>query len=43
MLNGIKVLIIDDDPHIAELVSLYLIKEGFETKEVYSGKKGLEA
>lgn len=42
MLNGIKILVIDDDPHIAELISLYLTKEGFETKEVYAGKKGLE-
>ncbi len=42
MLTGIKILVIDDDPHIAELISLYLTKEGFETKEVYAGKKGLE-
>ncbi len=32
-----KILIVDDDKHIAELMSLYLLKDGFETKEVYSG------
>ena len=33
-----KVLVVDDDKHIAELISLYLDKEGYETKEVYSGR-----
>lgn len=42
MLNKIKILIADDDRHIAELLSLYLNKEGYETKESYSGKKVLE-
>lgn len=32
-----KALIVDDDMHIAELMSLYLLKDGFETKEVYNG------
>lgn len=32
-----KALIVDDDMHIAELISLYLLKDGFETKEVYNG------
>ena len=42
MSNKLKILIVDDDEHIAELISLYLDKEGYETKEVYSGKKAIE-
>lgn len=38
-----KILIIDDDDNIAELISLYLQKEGYDTKEVYSGLKAIEA
>jgi len=38
-----KILIVDDDVHIAELISLYLTKEGYETKEVYSGDKAVKA
>jgi DNA-binding response OmpR family regulator len=38
-----KILIVDDDSNIAELIALYLQKEGYETKEVYTGKKGVEA
>lgn len=41
MINKLKILIVDDDRHIAELISLYLDKEGYETKEVYSGKSAL--
>jgi len=37
----IKILVVDDDPHIAELISLYLTKEGYETKEVSSGKRAV--
>lgn len=37
MSEKVKVLIVDDDEHIAELISLYLIREGYDTKEVYSG------
>ncbi len=36
-----KILIVDDDRHIAELLSLYLQKEGYETKEVYDGKEAV--
>lgn len=36
-----KVLIVDDDENIAELVSLYLTKECFETKIVYDGESAL--
>jgi len=38
-----KIMIVDDDAHIAELLSLYLNKEGYETKEVSGGKKAVEA
>lgn len=41
-MSKLKILIVDDDEHIAELISLYLNKEGYETKEVYSGKKAIE-
>ncbi|MGL4738766.1 MAG: response regulator [Cellulosilyticaceae bacterium] len=37
-----KILIVDDDQNIAELISLYLQKEGYDTKEVYSGKQGVD-
>lgn len=37
MSNNIKVLVVDDDRHIAELISLYLNKEGYKTREAYSG------
>lgn len=36
-----KILIVDDDIHIAELLSLYLQKEGYETKEVFDGREAL--
>ncbi|MCL2461368.1 MAG: response regulator transcription factor [Defluviitaleaceae bacterium] len=42
MPSKIKIMVVDDDAHIAELISLYLNKEGYETKEVYSGKKAIE-
>lgn len=42
MSNKLKILIVDDDEHIAELISLYLNKEGYETKEVYNGRKAIE-
>ena len=38
-----KVLIVDDDEHIAELVSLYLTKECFETQIVGDGEAALDA
>ena len=38
-----KILIVDDDTNIAELISLYLQKEGYDTYEVYSGKQAVEA
>lgn len=38
-----KILIVDDDTNISELVSLYLIKECFETKTVEDGESALAA
>lgn len=32
-----KILIVDDDENISELISLYLEKEGYQTRSVYSG------
>jgi DNA-binding response OmpR family regulator len=37
----LKVLVVDDDTHIAELISLYLNKEGYETKEVCNGREAI--
>ena len=37
-----KILIADDDSNIAELISLYLEKEGFETRKAENGKIALE-
>ncbi len=36
-----KILIVDDDENIAELISLYLIKECFETKMVFDGEEAI--
>ena len=38
-----KILIVDDDENIAELISLYLTKECFETKIVNDGEEALHA
>lgn len=38
-----KILIVDDDENIAELISLYLTKECFDTKIVYDGEAALSA
>jgi two-component system OmpR family response regulator len=42
MHNNIKVLVIDDDVNICELIRLYLEKEGYQVLAVYNGKKGIE-
>lgn len=42
-MNKSKILVVDDDTNIAELISLYLQKEGYDTREVYSGKQAVEA
>ena len=36
-----KILIVDDDENIAELISLYLIKECFDTKIVHDGEMAI--
>lgn len=41
-MSNLKILVVDDDKHIAELISLYLHKEGFETMEVYNGREAVE-
>lgn len=42
-MNKQKILIVDDDENIAELISLYLTKECFDTKIVYNGEDALAA
>lgn len=42
MSGKIKIMIVDDDSHIAELITLYLEKEGYETKTVLNGRKAVE-
>lgn len=37
-----KILIVDDDLHIAELISLYMMKDGYETEEVYDGREAIK-
>ena len=43
MANKQKILIVDDDTNIAELISLYLTKECFETRIVNDGEEALTA
>lgn len=43
MVNKQKILIVDDDNNIAELISLYLTKECFEPLIVNDGESALEA
>lgn len=43
MVNKQKILIVDDDENIAELISLYLTKECFDTLMVHDGEKALIA
>jgi len=40
--NKTKVLVVDDDVNICELIRLYLEKESYEVLAVYSGTKALE-
>lgn len=42
MVSKQKILIVDDDNNIAELISLYLTKECFETKIVNDGEQALK-
>ncbi len=43
MLTKTKVLVIDDDVNICELIRLYMEKEGFEVLTTYNGIKGISA
>lgn len=43
MVNKQKILIVDDDENIAELISLYLTKECFDTIIVHDGEEALAA
>ncbi len=43
MVTKQKILIVDDDENIADLISLYLEKECFETKMVHNGEEAIEA
>ena len=41
MVTKQKILIVDDDENIAELISLYLTKECFDTKMVHDGEEAI--
>ena len=43
MVTKQKILIVDDDENIAELLSLYLMKECFDTMMVHDGEEALHA
>ena len=43
MANKQKILIVDDDENIANLISLYLTKECFDTMTVHDGQAALTA
>jgi DNA-binding response OmpR family regulator len=43
IMSKTKILIVDDDVNICELIRLYLEKEGYEVKAVYNGKTGIAA
>jgi len=40
--NKIKILVVDDDYNICELIRLYLEKEGYEVILAYDGKKAMD-
>lgn len=42
MASNSKILIVDDDKNICEIVRLYLLKEGYEVKCAYAGKQALK-
>lgn len=41
MITKQKILIVDDDENISELISLYLTKEFYDTKKVFDGESAL--
>ncbi len=38
-----KILIVDDDQNIAELISLYLEKDGYDTRQIHHGLEAMPA
>lgn len=42
-MDKVKILIADDDEHIAELVALYMEKEGYATVQAHTGREAIEA
>lgn len=42
MINKTKVLVVDDDVNICELIRLYMEKDGYQVLTVYNGKKGMD-
>jgi DNA-binding response OmpR family regulator len=42
MSSKARILVVDDDSNICQLVQLYLDKEGYESRAVYNGKQALE-
>lgn len=38
-----KILIVDDEPDICEMITRYLERKGFAVAKAYNGKEGLEA
>ena len=43
MISKTRVLVIDDDVNICELIRLYMEKDGYEVQTVYNGRSGIEA
>lgn len=41
--SNTRIMIVDDDPNIGQLIKLYLEKEGYNTEYYMDGKTGLEA
>lgn len=41
-MNKTKILLVDDDPNIRQLVSLYLTREGFDVQEAQRGDEALK-
>jgi len=42
MSSKARILVVDDDSNICQLVKLYLDKEGYESRAVYNGKQALD-
>jgi len=37
-----RILVVDDDPHLRELVQVFLVREGFEVLEAENGERALD-